>query len=322
MKETSTMLKLNINDLVHIMKQIKIAENHTATGNLLDLNGNPLNALTPYGLRTVTGEFNNLVDPTTGATDLTMPRLTQAGWKPAEANPRTGAPTSYETLTNTSVYDSQPRVISNLIADQSLTNPVAVMAALNGVGVTSGHLYDSIMGAADTASIAIRAAIAADKALFEAETAFATANQPTEGDIFLARNAASEASIDAHAARDAAVASAEGQLLLAGVEMQNGDLVIPNVMTDLGATAPLNGFMTIFGQFFDHGLTSIEKGGSGTVFIPLQPEDPLYVPGSPTNFMVLTRATNQPGPDGIVGTADDIREASNYTTPWIDLNQA
>ncbi|MFN3453202.1 MAG: peroxidase family protein, partial [Sphingorhabdus sp.] len=93
------------------------------------------------------------------------------------------------------------------------------------------------------------------------------------------------------------------------------------IMTDLGATAPLNGFMTIFGQFFDHGLTSIEKGGSGTVFIPLKEEDPLYVPGSPTNFMVLTRATNQPGPDGVVGTADDFREAANYTTPWIDLNQ-
>ena len=49
--------------------------------------------------------------------------------------------------------------------------------------------------------------------------------------------------------------------------------------------------MTFFGQFFDHGLDLVTKGGNGTVFIPLQPDDPLYVPGSTTNFMVLTRAT-------------------------------
>ena len=37
--------------------------------------------------------------------------------------------------------------------------------------------------------------------------------------------------------------------------------------------------------------------------------------------MVLTRATNQPGPDGVVGTADDIHEHTNQTTPFIDQNQ-
>jgi hypothetical protein len=37
--------------------------------------------------------------------------------------------------------------------------------------------------------------------------------------------------------------------------------------------------------------------------------------------MVLTRATNQPGPDGILGTADDIREHTNTTTPLVDQNQ-
>ncbi len=94
-----------------------------------------------------------------------------------------------------------------------------------------------------------------------------------------------------------------------------------NVAADLGDTAPYNSFFTIFGQFFDHGLDLTQKGGSGTVYIPLQPDDPLYVPGSPTNFMVLTRAMNQPGADGVLGTADDVRENANETTPWIDLNQ-
>src|SRR5688572_22902854 len=79
--------------------------------------------------------------------------------------------------------------------------------------------------------------------------------------------------------------------------------------------------MTFFGQFFDHGLDLVAKGGSGTVFIPLQPDDPLYVAGSPTNFMVLTRATNQPGADGILGTADDVHEHTNTTSPFVDQNQ-
>ncbi|MBM4202004.1 MAG: heme peroxidase, partial [Gammaproteobacteria bacterium] len=105
------------------------------------------------------------------------------------------------------------------------------------------------------------------------------------------------------------------------VTVDNGTVVIPNVATDAGQSAPFSSFMTLFGQFFDHGLDLTSKGGSGTVFIPLQPDDPLYVDGSPTNFMVLTRATNQPGEDGILGTADDVHEHVNRTTPFIDLNQ-
>ena len=37
--------------------------------------------------------------------------------------------------------------------------------------------------------------------------------------------------------------------------------------------------------------------------------------------MVLTRATNQPGPDGVLGTADDIHEHTNMTSPFVDQNQ-
>ncbi|MER2268720.1 peroxidase family protein, partial [Methylobacterium oxalidis] len=73
-----------------------------------------------------------------------------------------------------------------------------------------------------------------------------------------------------------------------------------------GLSAPYNSWFTLFGQFFDHGLDLVTKGGNGTIYIPLQPDDPLYVPGSPTNFMVLTRA-----PEG----------ADNLTTPWVDQNQ-
>ncbi|MCW1400951.1 hypothetical protein OKA06_00925 [Novosphingobium sp. MW5] len=342
------MFKVNYNDLVHILRQIKIAEHHTLTGQLVDLAGTPLNNLTPYGLRTVSGQYNNLANDTAGSADQIMPRQTSPSWNSAETNPFTDTATSYLQLAG-SVFDSQPRIISNLISDQSMTNPVAVMAALANVGINSGPLYDKILSATENAHTAINAAIAAGKGLVEAnaglnaaevaatvaETAFIAAGNPTSGTAFDIREGAQADLLEAIAARAEAeqlvatttaerieaVALATSQLELAGVEVQNGDLVIPNVMADLGATAPFNGFMTLFGQFFDHGLDLIGKGGSGTVFVPLQPDDPLYVPGSQSNFMIMSRATNQPGADGVLGTADDVRDTVNATTPWIDLNQ-
>ncbi len=108
---------------------------------------------------------------------------------------------------------------------------------------------------------------------------------------------------------------------------------IPNVAPDAGLSAPFNAWFTFFGQFFDHGLDLTNKGGSGTVFIPLMADDPLFnadldgpdnilgTGDDAANFMMVTRATNRPGPDGIVGTSDDIHEHNNQTTPFVDQNQ-
>src|SRR5262249_6951414 len=41
----------------------------------------------------------------------------------------------------------------------------------------------------------------------------------------------------------------------------------------------------------------------------------------PRRFMVEPRPTMLPGPDGIRGTADDIHEHENTTTPFVDQNQ-
>ena len=94
---------------------------------------------------------------------------------------------------------------------------------------------------------------------------------------------------------------------------------IPNTGPDAALSAPTNAFMTFFGQFFDHGLDLVNKGGNGAVMIPLQPDDPLYVEGSPTNFMVMTRASRGAGVDGTVGTGDDT--FLNATTPHVDQQQ-
>ncbi|MFX4470362.1 hypothetical protein ABTA54_19855, partial [Acinetobacter baumannii] len=47
-------------------------------------------------------------------------------------------------------------------------------------------------------------------------------------------------------------------------EVDGTSLKIPNVAPDEGLSAPFNGWMTFFGQFFDHGLDLIAKGGDGT----------------------------------------------------------
>jgi Ca2+-binding RTX toxin-like protein len=52
---------------------------------------------------------------------------------------------------------------------------------------------------------------------------------------------------------------------------------------------PYSSYMTLFGQFFDHGLDFVHKGADGNVFVPLLPGDPLYVPGSPYNYMIASR---------------------------------
>ncbi|MDZ4280055.1 MAG: peroxidase family protein [Hydrogenophaga sp.] len=123
----------------------------------------------------------------------------------------------------------------------------------------------------------------------------------------------------------AAAAGVDGAGLVSGTRADGitefETFFIPNTAPDEGLSAPFNAWMTFFGQFFDHGLDLVTKGGSGTVFIPLQPDDPLYVVGGSTNFMVLTRATNQPGADGVLGTADDIHEQTNTTSPFVDQNQ-
>ncbi|AHZ76878.1 MULTISPECIES: peroxidase family protein [Pseudomonas] len=106
-----------------------------------------------------------------------------------------------------------------------------------------------------------------------------------------------------------------------GTDDDHDVYLFENTAADAGLSAPFNAWMTFFGQFFDHGLDLVTKGGSGTIYIPLQPDDPLYVEGGFTNFMVVTRATNQPGPDGVLGTADDIHEHTNTTSPFVDQNQ-
>jgi hypothetical protein len=246
-KDTDPDFVLIEEDLEHILKQIQIAEAHAAGGQLrcatrTDTTGKcvPDPAL-PLGLRTVDGSFNNLEHPTYGSADQPFPKKLPARWRRGEAAPA-GAPgnnpantamcepgTTCYAQRQGFVYDSEPRVISNLIVDQTIANPAAQNAADNTPG----------------------------------------------------------SSID-----------------------PDGNVFIPNTAPDEGLSAPFNAWFTFFGQFFDHGLDLVNKGGNGTLVVPLRPDDPLYVEGSQTNFLMLTRATRYPGPDGEVGTGTPPASAS------------
>jgi Ca2+-binding RTX toxin-like protein len=164
-----------------------------------------------------------------------------------------------------------------------------------------------------------------------AQNARADAEELGDGDPATPPTPAEQAALDAADAADAAHALTVTALQEArvvrdaaiepfGITMDGDNVSLPNISPDVGLSASFNSWFTLFGQFFDHGLDLVNKGGSGTVFIPLQPDDPLYVEGSSTNFMVLTRASVSPGADGIMGTADDVRPV-NTTTAFVDQNQ-
>lgn len=419
--------------------------------------------LLPYGLRTVDGSYNNLLPgrENWGAADQSFPGIftpqymndadgdrydfnpapngpgadgimgtaddTGVSWYTnnnyANAGPRTG---SLPGPGSGTVIDADPRIISNLIVDQTLKNPAAIAAALTHAGLSGQPLMAAltqIVAARDALDAAIAAVEAAegtiddltaavaaaqlaltdaqatdtaaaaqaatDQAAFEAADAevapamgardvslaayvalladttdnseqaveiaaaleaygAAEAAYQLAQDNAEAAEATSTASAAAAAAAAAALLAAEAALTGAetaladaqavdavvadanaaldaalaehGVEMDGNTVYLPNVSPDEGLSSPFNGWMTIFGQFFDHGLDLVAKGGNGTVYVPLSPDDPLYVPGG-QNYIPLTRVTVNAGADGILGTADDGPGPKNLTTPWVDQNQ-
>jgi Ca2+-binding RTX toxin-like protein len=285
-------------DLAFILRQIKIAERHAQTltpgdpcGTLVGPGANQIpDRLTAYGLRTVDGSCNNLFPgrETFAAADQPFPRLTDPRFRDAEDTPPgfgPSGPSSYKQKKG-NVFDSQPRVISNLIVDQTSTNPAAVHAA---------H--------------------------FPVRSQGATGLVPC--------------TTDPNPLADPPVVGVPD-----GCVPAHHTLFIPNVTTDVGLSPPYNSMFTFFGQFFDHGVDQTVKSG-GTVFVPLHADDPLiagpdHVLGNGDDlpaqqrFMVLTRAQNQPGPDGILGddpataadeSADDIQNANNTDSPWVDQSQ-
>jgi len=273
-------------DLNYILTQIEMAEAGQP----------PINPLLLFGLRQVAGTNNNVVtgQSTFGAADQVLPTTTDPLLQNAQAG------TSYAS-TSGLVVDAQPRMISNLISDQTANNPAAVAAQLQQAQFL-GAGYQNTTVAGPTAG-----------GVFNPAT-----DVPTTFTVAAGLGTTTPTTITTFGNLATPTSASSSSSTVPGLAQS---LFINNVTPDNGLSAPANSWFTFFGQFFDHGLDMINKGGSGTVFVPLAKDDPLYVPGGHSNFMVLTRATNLPGPDGILGTADDIHQATNQTSPFVDQSQ-
>ncbi|VVT34324.1 peroxidase family protein [Rhizobium sp. EC-SD404] len=338
-------------------------------GNTMDVGGVPYSPAThptvalqlaipdphvPNGLRTVDGSSNSLVEgrETWGASNQPMPRLFDPNYvndtdgDSIDVNgPAPGVLNNGNYGVPGDVADADPRTISNLIVDISIKNPAAIMAALTFAGSE-----DPI---ADLQEILARKVTQAeaDAQLATAQTALTTAQNDLD-DAVAAYTPGNTGSMDAIQAATVVLSEAEAALAVAedvaadpqaammalaeekGITFNNGSIDIPNVAPDEGLSAPFNAWMTFFGQFFDHGLDLISKGGNGTIYVPLADDDPLVtgtdgVLGDDPNttqdesaddlpaqlrFMALTRSTNVPGPGGEL-------TQRNVTTPFVDQNQ-
>ena len=323
-------------DLDFILAQIKIAEAHAAGQPLFGPGGQIPTYNLAWGLRTVDGTYNHLLpgQEKWGSAGVQFPEPLTPVFRPGENSPPEfgpSFPTNYNPSNNpgSMVFDSSLRTISNLLVDQTLGNPAAILTALERAGAANP------MGDLPAVTLIYQAFKPAWDAEYQARVVMQNAKKAADdlgdGDPLTPPTPAEQAAIDAWdaataahdltvTALDAARVVRDAALEPFGIEMQGDNVYLPNTAPDEGLSAPFNSWFTLFGQFFDHGLDLVNKGGSGTVFIPLQPDDPLYVVGSQTNFMVLTRATVTPGPDGLMNTADDIRPV-NTTTAYVDQNQ-
>jgi hypothetical protein len=237
-----TMVNLVKHDLEFILNQIKIAERHAAGEDLRDLvaeaGGLDPNAATtptqafllPYGLRTVDGSYNNLVEgrETWGAADQPFPVMSAPDYvNETDDQMMFGTPTNPVWLTNgnytpgansimgpSTVVDADPRTISNLVADQTLNNPAAISAALTYAGI-EGAAQMTAIAQIQAARAAIVQAQSSAGATPEQLAALATAVDTAEAALALAQAdlaaAQSEASTDqdAHATAVANLAAAQ-----------------------------------------------------------------------------------------------------------------
>ena len=336
-------------DLEFILQQIKISEAHAAGQPLYGEGGLIPTYNLSWGLRTVDGTYNNLLHPEWGAADNEFPEPLGTQFRtimvdPDGAGPAPAMPMQYlpgvdndgptTTLPDgtvignragpSDVFDPYVRTISNLIVDQTLGNPSAILTGLQRAGVVpeADHLAVTGQISAAYAPLAGQFKAVSDAERANAEAQAALSASPGNVALQQAAAAAAAALVAAEAALDAVDDALMALVDAAGIELDGANVVITNAAPDEGLSAPFNSWFTLFGQFFDHGLDLVAKGGNGTVFIPLMPDDPLYVPGGTTNFMVLTRATlTGPGADGVLGTADDTNRPVNNTTSFVDQNQ-
>jgi Ca2+-binding RTX toxin-like protein len=232
-------------------------------------------------------------------------------------------------------------IAAALAASTAASAVVARITFANGVDVTAGDIAAAQLVVTNAATlhadlIALKTALTGDPNVDQADTDAAVAaatladNNATGASAqFSVLSAAVPGTQTAITTAQTAAADADdalGTLLTSyGIEFDPlGSLVIPNRSPDIGLSPGFNSWMTIFGQFFDHGLDLVTKGNGGTVIMPLADDDPLVAGADGVfgtaddlaanlRFMALTRATPT--------VVDGVAQHENTTTSFIDQNQ-
>ena len=237
-----TSFHINAADLAFILRQIRIAEAHTGGVSLTQAIQNEYGVsatdanLVPFGLRTVDGSLNNLApgQEQFGAADQPFPRMLD----PIYVNDPDGDAIDFDGPgpapgisqgnygQSGNVVDADPRTISNLIVDQSLNNPAAIIAALKLADITGADATAAV-AAIQAAHAALQAAHVAAAASSPAAIAALQAIVDTE----VAEQAAAQGSYDAAVAADSYLVPAG----LAAVSQAAADAVV-GAMNTVGAT--------------------------------------------------------------------------------------
>ncbi|MCS4095543.1 peroxidase family protein [Rhizobium sp. BK176] len=282
-------IHMAVSDLQFILDQIKIAEAHAHGASLLSLIPN---VRSPLGLRAVDGSNNNLVH---------LNGIDQSEFGAAD--------------------NTFPRVVPPNFLDEQDESPFSL--GPGGPPPVTNTNYNSSISVVDSDPRTISNLVVDQTANNPA--AYAAAFDPgLNGQLDFGAPGNDDVLKDG-----VSIVKSPGIDGLFGTADDKDVFKIDAVAPDVGLSAPFNSWFTFFGQFFDHGLDLVTKGGNGTIYIPLQPDDPLYVPGGNSNFMVVTRAT-QAGPDGILldnpatavdESADNTHAGTNTTTPFVDQNQ-
>ncbi|PUE13808.1 peroxidase family protein [Limnohabitans sp. WS1] len=231
-------MQLNQTDIDFLFAQLTLPGNdprNAPLGTVLD----------PTGIRDVSGIGNNVLNPTWGAADQAFVRLTNT----TGTNAAPGTAPSQLTTPNTPVSSSGPAAGSLVIPATPASTATTV------TGVANGNLYTQ------TSVVDSSPRVVSNIVVDQSPEAMAAIGYVTTGEQKLA-------------ILDNPALTPQGRL---------------NPFTGNVNPLPTSVFTAMFGQFFDHGLDLVHKGANGAVMVPLLPNDPLYVPGSPINFMYASR---------------------------------
>ena len=186
---------------------------------------------------------------------------------------------------------NQDAVVAALTADTSLTDRTAaanLKVALDALDATLAKYGVAALNNPLSDGISISEFNAVVRAQTDAIAAASSA-------------AANAAALSAAEASTSTAGTADALLDLLdanGIELSpDGSILIEHRSADIGLSPPNSAWMAFFGQFFDHGLDLVTKGGNGTIYIPLQDDDPLIA-----------------GADHVLDTADDLPPEFRFMT--------